>query len=479
MSEHSKNKTIILPYDRSNPVIYDNDSAEDVYTDEYLMALAGSGDINLRGLITTASYASSMRKSETSFEWGISVRKEIVGKASRSGMKNIPDAVGGPSVDLVRPASGRIEDTVPIGSQGAKLIIEEAKLATPQKPLVIIMGGQATAMADAYLMDNSIVENVVLAWSNRWYPLGYNGMIDIWSTYIIMSKFIVVEFDYGNMNADPYVPKQRLIELPDTELRQWMMEKELPHVSLPGEHDFDVHPAIALMRPDYVTGVRKQAVSHLDSEGIPVLKDDENGNILMVTEADKEVATDEWWRALKNPLAYGGNPKAPSSSPYNGKPIAIPGIVNTEEFDYGGEGVSYHCRGIKNETQWHQHLLSTAFRATDHFKIDYCSDIRGDYVIELLEMGEWLNYTVDVRKAGKYRIDVRATTQFGFGAILHLEFNGINKSGPVNIPSDGGWKRWHRSIFVDEVELDAGEQIMRLVCDNGKCTLNYIGFDYL
>ncbi|MDO8685291.1 MAG: hypothetical protein Q7J78_01320, partial [Clostridiales bacterium] len=254
MFENSENKKVVLPYDRLNPVIYDNDSGEDVYTDEYLMALTGSGEINLKGIITTHSYAGSMRKSETSYEWCVSVREEIVGKARRSGMKNITDAVRGPSVDLVKPPSGRIEDTVPVYSPAARLIIEEAKLASPEKPLVVVMGGQATAVADAYLMDSSIAGNVILSWLDSGDPYGYNALVDPWSTYIIMSKFRVVHFGYVGLNAAPFVPKQRLAELPYTELRQWMIEKELPSVSLPGEHDYDAHPAISLMRPDYVKG---------------------------------------------------------------------------------------------------------------------------------------------------------------------------------------------------------------------------------
>ena len=41
----------LFPYDRTNPVIYDNDNALDVYTDELVMALASAGEIDLRGMI--------------------------------------------------------------------------------------------------------------------------------------------------------------------------------------------------------------------------------------------------------------------------------------------------------------------------------------------------------------------------------------------------------------------------------------------
>ena len=47
---------VILPYDRTCPVIYDNDDHRDVYTDEYLFALASSGDIELGDIITSYTY---------------------------------------------------------------------------------------------------------------------------------------------------------------------------------------------------------------------------------------------------------------------------------------------------------------------------------------------------------------------------------------------------------------------------------------
>ena len=50
-----RGKYVEMPYDKNHPVIYDNDDTRDVYTDEYLMALASAGDIKLLGMITSSS----------------------------------------------------------------------------------------------------------------------------------------------------------------------------------------------------------------------------------------------------------------------------------------------------------------------------------------------------------------------------------------------------------------------------------------
>ena len=52
-------------------------------------------------------------------------RAALVAKARRSGFKNLPDVLAGPSLSLSsrRPKSGRIDDTEPFGSEGTDLII--------------------------------------------------------------------------------------------------------------------------------------------------------------------------------------------------------------------------------------------------------------------------------------------------------------------------------------------------------------------
>lgn len=472
MSNLIDNLKVILPYDRSNPIVYDNDSHEDMYTDEYIMALAASGDISLKGIITTISYVDAWQKPEIQFETVVNGREELVGIAHRSGMKNIPKAVTGPLAALKRPSTGRIEDTLTIDSPGSRLIVEEAQKACKEKPLVIIMGGQSTVVADAYLLDPTISEKVIIAW-NAADESGtnfseYNGWVDPWGTYIIISKFKTVIFGPVCKQV-PIVPKRQLIELPDTELRNWMIEMELPHVNLPNEMDGDAQPVIPLMRPDYVKEVILKSFSHFDQNGIPILKEDEKGNIIVVTDADKDIATEEWWRAMKDLRAYGGNPIKASIVPYNSEPFVVPGRIAAAQFDFGGEGVSYHCRSSKNGSQ----VLKTAYRMTDHVKFEICNEQKDMLAVEQLECNEWLKYTVNVKKAGKYKVEVNASSGI-YGGVFHLESDGINKCS-VTIPGTGGWQEW-QTVVAGEVILDSGLQVLRLVCDSGRFNLNYLEF---
>lgn len=52
----------------------------------------------------------------------------------------------------------------PIDSEGARLIIAEAKKCTPEKPLYVLCGAALTNIASALLLDPSISSNIILVW---------------------------------------------------------------------------------------------------------------------------------------------------------------------------------------------------------------------------------------------------------------------------------------------------------------------------
>jgi len=469
-----------LPYDSTSPVIYDNDDADDMYTDEYLLSLTSAGNITLKGMITTSGGWSQPLFPDPvfNFQWDLSGRTEIVGKALRSGMSNLPTPVAGSSVALVPPGSGVIEDTVPIDTPGAHLIVTEAHNATANQPVVVIMGGPPTTLASAYLMDNSITNTVVLSWLSGGPGendvQNFNDTADLWATTIVDQRFRVVLF--GPVFAQAaLVDKSLLTNLPNTELRRWMIDKNLPHVNLPGGQDHDGPPAITLMRPDYILTAKPKSVGGINGNGTLYLQDDPNGNILMVTAADQSIATAEWWRALSNSAAYGGSPLPPTLTPFTGSAVVLPGRLEAEQFDYGGPGVSYSNLTIKTEDEYTNRYVTT-FRVTDSVDFDAVTNTSG-YAVAVAQPGEWLEYTVNVATGGLYALDVRLSSQ-GAGGTFHVEFAGADETGPLTVPDTGGWQNW-QTLTKSNVTLSAGQQVMRLVMDSGGIS-NLVGdIDYL
>ena len=73
------------------------------------------------------------------------------------GVKEQLKVVSGAPVKMTDPNK-------PVESEGARLIVEEALKATPEKPLYVCVGGALTDIASAWLMNPEIGKNIVLVW---------------------------------------------------------------------------------------------------------------------------------------------------------------------------------------------------------------------------------------------------------------------------------------------------------------------------
>ena len=149
-----------------------------------------------------------------------------------------------------------------------------------------------------------------------------------------------------------------------------------------------------------------------------------------------------------------------TESPYGGSPAAIPGTIEAENFDNGGEGVGYHDTTPGN--------TGGQYRSTD---VDIESASTGGYDVGWTAPNEWLNYTVNVPSAGTYTVQLLVAS--GTGGSLHVGFNtASNVWNTVNIPATGGWQSW--TTVTTQVSLGAGTQQITIWFDTGNVNLNSI-----
>jgi hypothetical protein len=151
----------------------------------------------------------------------------------------------------------------------------------------------------------------------------------------------------------------------------------------------------------------------------------------------------------------------PIQSPYLGLPSPIPGTIEFEDYDDGGEGLAYHDDVGNNGNQYR----------TENVDIENCSE--GTYNVGWTNGGEWLEYTVDVTEAGTYNIAIRMASGGG-GGNVHFEFDGVNLSGSVHCPDTGGWQNWQTVNAT--VTLKAGKQVMRFYEETGGFNINKMTF---
>ena len=98
----------------------------------------------------TAGEAAARNNAEIS----VSRANEILELTGKAGKVTVKPGAPGPMAD----------PKTPVDSEGARLIIQEAKNATPERPLYLLFGGPLTDIASAWLLDPSISKNVILLW---------------------------------------------------------------------------------------------------------------------------------------------------------------------------------------------------------------------------------------------------------------------------------------------------------------------------
>jgi hypothetical protein len=154
-----------------------------------------------------------------------------------------------------------------------------------------------------------------------------------------------------------------------------------------------------------------------------------------------------------------------SPTPFLGAPAAIPGTVEAENFDDGGEGVAYHDTTAGNGIG--------AYRATD-VDVGVTPDASGGYHVGWTDPGEWTGYTVTIATAASYAVAFRAATT-ELGKTLHLEVDGVDVTGPVTIRTTGSWSVYDTTVMLG-VRLPAGTHFLKVVWDAGWVDLNFVRF---
>jgi hypothetical protein len=175
-----------------------------------------------------------------------------------------------------------------------------------------------------------------------------------------------------------------------------------------------------------------------------------------------------WWGNLNYLRWATAGAPPPSSTPFGGTAAPIPGLIEAENFDEGGEGIAYHDQSPGN--------AGGQYRQTD-VDITTASDAGGGFALGYVQGGEWLKYSVSVTATGNYALSARVTSS-GAGGTFHVEVDGVDVTGPLTVPNTGGWQSW-QTINTGGISLTAGPHVLRVVIDTNGASgwwgnLNYM-----
>ena len=149
-----------------------------------------------------------------------------------------------------------------------------------------------------------------------------------------------------------------------------------------------------------------------------------------------------------------GGSSPTGSTPFGGTPVQLPGTVQAENFDEGGQFVAYFDTKAGNS--------GNIYRSTD-VDIQLSSDSDGTYNLGWTKASEWLKYTVSVATTGTYTLETRVA-QVGTGTTFHVEVDGVDRTGRIAVPDTGGWQTW-QTITTTGIPMSAGVRVLRVVFD--------------
>jgi beta-glucanase (GH16 family) len=152
-------------------------------------------------------------------------------------------------------------------------------------------------------------------------------------------------------------------------------------------------------------------------------------------------------------------------APFLGNALSIPGKIEAEYYNLGCTTFAYNDNTVGN--------TGNIFRSDD-VDIEATVDAGGGYHVGWTAAGEWLNYHVNIINTGDYDIQFRVASNTNARS-LHLELDGMDITGTVNVPNTGGWQAF-KTVLLSSISLTSGTHQLRLVFDTQDININFINF---
>ncbi len=154
----------------------------------------------------------------------------------------------------------------------------------------------------------------------------------------------------------------------------------------------------------------------------------------------------------------------PVRKPFHGYALPIPGIIQAEDFDKGGQGFTFYDTGTSN--------IAGAYRPNEEVDI-YDRNGTGFHIGNAMP-GEWYEYSVDVKTTGKYEVGFYLASLMGGGKFQVKIGNVV--SDTLKAPRTNSWMTTQKVSTT--MYLEEGEHIMRFsVIADPLFNIDYYTFD--
>lgn len=155
------------------------------------------------------------------------------------------------------------------------------------------------------------------------------------------------------------------------------------------------------------------------------------------------------------------------STPFKTVPIALPGIVQAEDFDKGTNGVAYSDTDDKNDGGKYR---------TD-VGVDIGSYANNEYFVGWTTAGEWLDYTVKVEESQFMAWSAKVASAMT-GSSIRIYMGNIDITGNVPVPQspNSDWSIYTEVKGRTKVAMPVGTYKLRLVIEGSNCNIDKVTF---
>lgn len=199
----------------------------------------------------------------------------------------------------------------------------------------------------------------------------------------------------------------------------------------------------------------------------------------------------DWFKVgadINNEIWLGATQDTTPQTPYDPsakegddpKAAAIPGIIQAENYDVGGQNKSFYDADFENKGGEYRK------DAVDIVKIDCDSDAetaaastanaasQNCFAVGYTNPGEWLEYTVNIADAAEYFFTARVSSGSDASS-FQLSLDEKIVSDTIQIPKGDDWDTY-AIIKGKTAKLDAGEHILRITITGALGNIDWIGF---
>jgi peptidoglycan/xylan/chitin deacetylase (PgdA/CDA1 family) len=153
-----------------------------------------------------------------------------------------------------------------------------------------------------------------------------------------------------------------------------------------------------------------------------------------------------------------------TATPFGGSARAIPGTIQAEDYDSGGQPCAYSDTTVENQ--------GGQYRTSESVDLQVTTDTGGGFNVGFVQAGEYLTYSVNVASAGNYKLEARVAAT-ATGKTIDVFMGSTLIANDLAVTNTGAYQTF-ATVSVPSVSLAAGPQVLKVLFNQASMNLNWV-----